>query len=322
VRRLSRWAALISWVVIGGCSFGQPQIDFTISNVSDDAFEMERIAAPEFAYPPIAGFLDGRDLTSARSGMAVWSAPSQVVVEIKGRPPETVSVPPLPPNLEGQIGLVVVYARSRRWIAHWEVRPKWKEGGPFPRTRLIPYENDPQFRLHLALLEAAEAGDVAGVDGLLQKGAPVRWDATWSSPLITAARWQKTDVVERLLRSGGPAFTSFEIEDAVVAAADATHSDVSALRLLISRFGAGLGPEARGRALNNARETHALHEGPTVPAGPAVRFLIDEAKFDVNTPVWDSGETLLDLALTGNEFFHDRPLIEFLKAHGGRSGKK
>lgn len=310
-------------IAFAGCSFGQPQIDFTIKNVSDDAFEMERIDAPEFAYRPIIpSVLSGRDLTSARSGRAVRSAPIQLVVAIKGRPGETVAVPPLPPNLEGQIGLVVVYTRSRRWVAHWDVRADTLEGRPTPRNRLIPDEDDAQFRLHEALVEAADAGDVGAVDALLQKGAPVRWDTTWSSPLLSAARWEKTDVVERLLRPGAPAYTPYEIEDAIMWAADANHSDLGALRLLMSRFGDGLSAKGRGRALNKARETNLLHEGRTVPAGPAIRFLIDEAKFDVNTPIWDSGETLLDLASGGNEYFRDGPLIEFLKARGARSGKK
>jgi hypothetical protein len=319
-RRVARVVALA--VVIGGCSSGEPQIDFSIKNVSDDAFEMGLIDAPEFVYRPIAGYLDGRDLTSARSGGAVRSAPSQVVVAIKGRPSETVAVPPLPPDLEGRIELEVVYTRSRRWVAHWRVGHKTLEGRPTPRDRLIPDENDPQFRLHEALVEAANAGDVQAVDALLQKGAPVRWDTTWSSPLSAAARWEKTAVVERLLQPGGPTFTAFEMEDAIVAAADAEHTDIGALRLLISRFGAGLSREGRGRALNKARETHTLHEGRMVPAGPAIRFLIDEAKFDVNTPVWESGETLLDLLQQGNERDRDHALLEFVRARGGRSGTK
>jgi hypothetical protein len=306
----------------GGCSVGEPQIDFTIKNVSDDAFEMGVIDAPEFAYRPIAGYLDGRDLTSARSGDAVRSAPSQVVVAIKGRPSETVAVPPLPPDLEGRIALVVVYTRSRRWVAHWQVTHETLEGRPTPRDRLIPDENDPQFRLHEALVEAADAGDVRAVDELLQKGAPVRWDTTWSNPLITAARWEKIAVVERLLQPGGPTFTPFEIEDAIVAAADAEHKDIGVLRLLMSRFGEGLSPEARGQALNKARETHTLHEGRMVPAGPAIRFLIDEANVDVNTPVWKSGETLFDLLQKGNELDRDHALLEFVKERGGRSGKQ
>jgi hypothetical protein len=318
-RQAATLAALA--IAFGGCSFGEPEIDFTIKNVSDDSFRVARLDAPEFAYTPVADYLDGRD-TSARSMSAVKSAPAQVVVQVQGQPSETVSVPPLPPDLEGRIALVLVYTRSRRWVAHWQVRHETLEGRPTPRDRLIPDENDPQFRLHEALVEAAEAGDVAAVDALLQKGAPVRWDTTWSSPLLSAARWEKTDVIERLLRPGEPPYTPYEIEAAIVWAADANHTDLSALRLLISRFGDGLSAKARGRALNKARETHRLHEGRTVPAGPAIRFLIDEAKFDVNTPIWDSGETLLDLTSGRTEYFRDEPLLEFLKARGGRSGRK
>jgi hypothetical protein len=310
-------------VAIGGCSVGQPQIDFTVENVSDEAFEVVGIDAPELAYRPIAGFMDGHGQSSARSSGAVRSAPSQVLVAIKGRPRETVAVPPLPPDLEGRIALVVVYARSRRWVAHWQLTHKTLEGRPTPRDRLIPDEDDPQFRLHEALVEAADAGDVQAVDALLQKGAPVRWDTTWSNPLISAARWERTAVVERLLlQPGGATFTPFEIEDAIVAASDADHTDIGALRLLMSRYGAALRPEARARMLSKARETNLLREGRTVPAGPAIRFLIDEAKFDVNTPIWESGETLWDLVSGENPNFRDDQLLEFLNARGGRSGKK
>jgi hypothetical protein len=84
---------------------------------------------------------------------------------------------------------------------------------------------------------------------------------------------------------------------------------------------AQLSVKARARILRKAGESMKLDsEFRTAPSGPAVRFLIDEAKFDVNTPLSDSGDTLLDLASIGNEWHQDHPLIAFVKARGGRSG--
>ena len=201
------------------------------------------------------------------------------------------------------------------------VEPKPDEHGIVGMARLFPDQDDPQYRLHVALLEAADAGDVQAVDDLLQKGAPVRWDTSEGNPLITAARWHKIDVVTRLLRLDAATFPLFDIEDAVVAATDANDVDDSTLRLLISRFGPQLSAKARARILRKAGESMKLDsEFRTAPSGPAVRFLIDEAKFDVNTPLSDSGDTLLDLASIGNESHQDHPLIAFVKARGGRSG--
>jgi hypothetical protein len=319
VRKLSQMATAVSLIVISGCIVGDRPMDLSVMNVSDDEFYVDNVDAPEFAYRPPVGVMIRNGRKS--SGRAVKSAPTQVLIEVRGKPPETVSVPPLPADLEGDIELFVVYTRSRRWVARWEVTPDRDVKDFWRKARLIPDDDDPRFRLHKALLDAAEAGDVRAVDDLLQKGAPLRWDTTEGNPLATAARWNKNDVIDRLLKLGDSAFTPADIDDAVWAAADGDSQDDSTLRLLISRFGSALGLDARARALTHAAESHRSDDqGRRLPAGPAIRFLIDEAKFDVNTPLTDSGHTVLDVASAGSEWQHDRALIEFLKARGARSG--
>ena len=173
------------------------------------------------------------------------------------------------------------------------------------------------------VIEAAEAGNAADVDRLLGQGAPVYWDTTDDSPLNSAALWHRNAVIERLLRSPEFPFLASDIEESTVHAADANNSDVSTLRLLVERFGAGLSPEARGRVLRTASESHQMDQSNRLlPAGPAIRFLVEEAGFDINLPVTDDGYTVFDLADRSSGNFRDFALIQFLEAHGAQPGRR
>jgi hypothetical protein len=291
-------------------------------NLSDEELVVQGVDAPEFAYHPPVGRMSRNGKSSARSSGVVRSAPPQVVVEVAGRPAETIDVPPLPTDVKGEISLFVVYTRSRKWVARWEIPSEPDESGASADRQLRPEDEDPGYRLHLALMKAAEDGDVRAVDDLVKKGAPLRWETTRSNPLARAALRDRTRVVERLLKIGDSAFPLADIEDAVVLAADSNKDDIGCLRLLISRFGARISPEGRARALANAAASHQMDaQDRIVPSGPAVRFLVDEAKFDVNMPLTPAGHTALDLAGNEIERFRDQPLVDFLKTRGAHSGR-
>jgi hypothetical protein len=313
--RLSPVALAAALLIPCGCGEGPRPMDLTVMNLSDEEIEVSSVDAPEFLYHPPLGRMSRAGKSRARASRVVRGAPRAVAIEVAGRPTETVAVPPLPTDRPGEVGLLVVYSRSRRWVAQWEV-PSDPEIVSAP-TRL--HDDDPRYHLHLALLKAAEQGDVGAVDDLVKKGAPLRWDTTRSNPLAAAALRNRARVVERLLSIGPDAFPAADIEEAVVLAADGNNEDIGCLRLLVSRFGAGLGPEARARALRTAAESHRMDANDRlVPTGPAIRYLVDEAKFDVNMPLTPAGHTALDLASGANERFRDEPLVEFLKARGAR----
>jgi hypothetical protein len=296
-------------------------MDLEVMNLSDEELDVQRVDAPEFAYRPPVGTMSRTGKSSARSLGVVRSAPRQVVIDVAGRPTETVDVPPLPTDVGGEIDLIVVYTRSRKWVARWEIPSEPDASGVSTDRQLRPDDGDPRYRLHLALMKAAEDGDVRAVDDLVKKGAPLRWETTRSNPLAMAALRNRTKVVERLLQLGDSAFPLSEVEDAVVLAADSNNDDIGCLRLLISRFGARIGPEGRARALAKAAASSRMDaENRIIPSGPAIRFLVDEAKFDVNLPLTPAGHTALDLAWNDIERFRDQPLVDFLKARGARSG--
>jgi hypothetical protein len=321
VRRPWSIATAASLLILAGCGSGPRPMGLAVMNLSDEDLEVRRVEAPEFAYRPPVGVMSGNGRSSARSSRVVRSAPREVIVEVAGRPPETIKVPPLPTGATEEVDLMVVYTRSRRWVARWEVPSEPDAAGVAAAPRLHPDDADPRYRLHLALMKAAEDGDVRGVDDLLKKGAPLRWETSRDTPLAMAARRNRVTVVERLLQIGDAAFPLSEIEDAVVLAAAGSNQDIACLRLLIAHFAARLGAEGRARALHAAAESHRMDpENRIIPAGPAIRFLVDEAKFDVNTPLTPAGHTALDLASNDVERFRDKSLVEFLEAHGGRRG--
>jgi hypothetical protein len=85
-----------------------------------------------------------------------------------------------------------------------------------------------------------------------ESAAPLRWETTADNPLESSARAHHKHVVEQLFKLGEAAFPAAEKEDAVVAAAGTCGEDIGTLRLLMRRFGADLGAEARVRVLKVA----------------------------------------------------------------------
>jgi hypothetical protein len=311
--------ATILVVCVSACSNALPA-NLTVLNVSDEQLYVEKVSAPEFAYAPPVGVL-GR--FSKSSSDAVKRPPTEVTVFVQGKPAATVRVPPLPADARGDIELLIIHTRSRHWASAWEITAGHDADSLPLGIRRVPEDDDPRFRLHRALIEAAKAGNVADVDRLLGQGAQLYWDTTDDSPLVTAAYWHRNAVIERLLRSGGPPFEASDIEDAIVRAADPSDEDVSTLRLLVARFGTGLSPEAPGHVLRKASASRQMDNQYRIsPVRPVIRFLIEEAGFDVNLPVTDDGDTVFDFAdhVSGN--FRDYALIEFLKAHGAQSGRR
>jgi len=313
--------ALILALAAAASGCGWKAMTLSVRNVSDTDVDIESIAAPEFAY-----FLPARLTLGAGRGDtnyhdALHKIPARIVVAVKGRPPETIDVTPPPRDVDGRVDFVLVYTRSHRWVTRWEVQPERSAVGAAWKVRLIPDEADPQFQLHSALLDAARVGDAAQVEELLRKRAPLRWETTADNPLVSGARAHHTHVVELLLQLAEQEFTAAEKEAAVVAAADTCGQDIGTLRLLIMRFGADLGADARAGILKKAAESHdAGGEYRAGPSEPALRFLIDEARFDVNTPLSQVGHTLLDLAEEASRSSGDRRVIEFLRARGARAG--
>ena len=306
------WGAAAALVLSSAC--GGTAQHLTVENVSDEELYVEQVSAPEFEFSPPVGVL-GRG--HAGSGFIMKAPPSQVTVTERGKPPVIVPVPPLPADADGEITLHVIYTRSRRWVSAWEIHRERNAG----RLR-IPEDDDPRFRQFLALIAASETGDVSEVDRLVGQRVPLSWDTTADSPLVSAAGRQRPAVLGRLLREHESAFALPDIEEAVWRAADANEADISGLRLLMEKFGARLSPAARVRIVRKAAESTQLNEGGVVPAGPAIRYLIDDAGFDVNMPITDGGDTLLDLVSGGNEYRRDNQLLSFLKTRGAVSGRR
>jgi hypothetical protein len=308
-------AALVVWTSACGGSAHH----LTVENVSDEELHLEAVSAPEFEFPPPVGVL-GRGHQG--SGFIMKTPPSQVTITERGKPPVVVRVPSLPEDANGEITLHVIYTRSRQWATAWEIIPE-RDADRIPtNVRRIPEDADPRFRQFRALIAAAEAGNVADVDRLITQGAPLSWDTTGDSPLVSAAGRQRHAVIERLLRDHASAFALPDIEEAIWRAADPNEPVIAGLRLLVGKFGARLTPAARIRILRKAAESTSLKAGRIEPAGPAVRYLIDEAGFDVNLPISDQGDTLLDLIGGGNEHFRDDRLLSYLKTRGAVSGRK
>jgi hypothetical protein len=299
-----------------------PPMNIRIENVGDREVDVENVSAtPPFVFEPVVGVL-GR--YHAQSGEAVREPPTHVTIAVRGAEPTTLEVPPLPDDARGEITFLITYTRSRRWVAQWEIIPARDNLRNPVGLRLIPDDEDPKFRLHRALIGAASEGDVEAAGRLLDQGAPLAWDTTAGSPLVVAASRHRNAVIERLLQDHAEKFEPVDIAAAVKNAADANDEDISTLRLLVERVGSRLSKEARGQILRNAAESHRMDSfSRMVPAGPAIRYLIEEARFDVNQPVGQGGETLLDFADIPQDDFRDKPLIEFLEAHGAkRSGRR
>ena len=310
----------VALLVLSSSACGNRPADITVMNVSDEELYVDKVSAPEFAYSPPVGALGTFSKSSAD---AVRRPPTEVTVLVRGNPATLVRVPPLPADARGDIELLIIYTRSRHWTSAWEITAGHDADRLPVGTRRIPDDDAPGFRLHRALMEAAEAGNVADIDRLLGQGAPVYWDTTDDSPLNSAALWHRNAVIERLLGSPEFPFRTSDIEESIVHAADANNSDVSTLRLLVDRFGDGLSPAARGHVLRTASESHQMDQSNRlIPSGPAIRFLVEEAGFGVNLPVTDDGYTLFDLADRASGDFRDYALIEFLEAHGGQSGRR
>jgi hypothetical protein len=309
------WPTIVAACVASACSSKPMGIE--VMNVSGEELQVDRISAPELRYNPPVGVL-GR--YSKSSIDALNKPPVTVTIDVQGRPPVIVDVPPLPSDAKGDITLMLVYTRARRWSGAWEIIPAHDEYG-FPLgTRLVPDDSNGDYRTHVALIAAAKAGNVAEVDRLIAQGAPIYWRSTDDSPLTIATLWNRNAVIERLLQPDLMIETR-DIEEAIVLASDPYDSDISTLRLLVGRFGPTLSQEVRARALRRAAEANRSDDAnQIIPAGPAVRYLVDEAGFDVNMPVFDDGRTIFDFADQKVGRFRDEPLMEFLTSHGARSG--
>jgi hypothetical protein len=229
--------ATILVVCVSACSNALPA-NLTVLNVSDEQLYVEKVSAPEFAYAPPVGVL-GR--FSKSSSDAVKRPPTEVTVFVQGKPAATVRVPPLPADARGDIELLIIHTRSRHWASAWEITAGHDADSLPLGIRRVPEDDDPRFRLHRALIEAAEAGSVAAPGHVLRKASA-------------------------------------------------------------------------SRQMDNQYRIS--------PVRPVIRFLIEEAGFDVNLPVTDDGDTVFDFADRASGKFRDCALIEFLKAHGAQSGRR